>query len=72
MDSSVLIVAAGNSTRFKGKIPKQYVKIKNETILNLTIKKFISLKKVKYIQLVINKDHEKLYFDSINFEVLES
>ena len=66
MNSSVIIVAAGSGKRFKGKIPKQYVKIKNETILNLTIKKFISLKKVKYIQLVINKDHEKLYFDSIS------
>ena len=34
MNSSVIIVAAGNGTRFKGEIPKQYVKINNETILN--------------------------------------
>lgn len=66
MNSSVIIVAAGNGKRFKSKIPKQYVKIKNETILNLTIKKFIGIKKIKYIQLVINKDHKKLYYDSIS------
>ena len=48
MNSSVIIVAAGKGKRFKGKIPKQYVKIKNETILNLTVKKFINFS-IKFI-----------------------
>ena len=47
MNSSVIIVAAGSGTRFKGKIPKQYVKIKNETILNLTLKKFINIDQIR-------------------------
>ena len=41
MNSSVIIVAAGNGTRFKGEIPKQYVKINNETILNMTLKNLL-------------------------------
>ena len=39
MNSAVIIVAAGNSTRFKGDIPKQYVKVGKHLILNLTLKK---------------------------------
>ncbi len=65
MNSSVIIVAAGNSTRFKGEIPKQYVKINHEPILNLTIKQFIDLDQIRYIQPVINIKHEKIYNDSI-------
>ena len=41
MNSSVIIVAAGNGTRFKGEIPKQYVKINKEPILNMTLKRFL-------------------------------
>ena len=65
MNSSVLIVAAGNSTRFKGKIPKQYVRIKNKTILNLTLKKFLDLDEISYIQVVINKKHKEIYSNTI-------
>ena len=65
MNSSVIIVAAGNSTRFKGEIPKQYVKINHEPILNLTIKQFIDLDQIRYIQPVINIKHEKIYNDTI-------
>ena len=73
MNSSVIIVAAGNGTRFKGEIPKQYVKINFETILNLTIKKFIDLDQISYIQPVINVKHENLYYDTIkNLKSLEN
>ena len=65
MNSSVIIVAAGNGTRFKGEIPKQYVKINNETILNRTIRKFINLEQIKYIQPVINTKHEYIYKETI-------
>ena len=65
MNSSVIIVAAGNGTRFKGAVPKQYVKINYETILNITISKFINLNEVKYIQPVINIKHENIYCDTI-------
>ena len=65
MNSSVIIVAAGNGTRFKGEIPKQYVKINNETILNITLKKFIDLDQIRYIQPVINIKHENIYNETI-------
>ena len=39
MNSSVIIVAAGKGKRFKEKIPKQYVNLNCESIINLTIKK---------------------------------
>ena len=65
MNSSVIIVAAGNGTRFKGEIPKQYVKIKNETILNMTLRKFINLDQIRYIQPVINIKHENIYNETI-------
>ena len=65
MNSSVIIVAAGNGTRFKGEIPKQYVKIKNETILNMTLKKFIDLDQIRYIQPVINIKHQNIYNEAI-------
>ncbi len=65
MNSSVIIVAAGNGTRFKGKIPKQYVKIKNDTILNMTVRKFINLDQIRYIQPVINIKHENIYNKTI-------
>ena len=65
MNSSVIIVAAGYGTRFKGEIPKQYVKINNETILNMTVRKFINLEQIKYIQPVINIKHENMYNETI-------
>ena len=65
MNSSVIIVAAGNGTRFKGEIPKQYVKINNETILNMTLKKFIDLDQIRYIQPVISIKHQNIYNETI-------
>ncbi len=66
MNSSVIIVAAGKGTRFKEKIPKQYVDLGNESIINLTVKKFLNMKEIKYILPVINKKHIKFYNKSIN------
>ena len=59
MNSSVIIVAAGKGKRFKEKIPKQYVDLGYESIINLTIKKFLNIKEIKYILPVINKKHIK-------------
>ena len=66
MNSSVIIVAAGKGKRFKEKIPKQYVDLGYESIINLTIKKFLNMKEIKYILPVINKKHIKFYNKSIN------
>ena len=66
MNSSVIIVAAGKGKRFNEKIPKQYVDLGYESIINLTIKKFLNMKEIKYILPVINKKHIKFYNKSIN------
>ena len=66
MNSSVIIVAAGKGKRFKEKIPKQYVDLGYESIINLTIKKFLNIKEIKYILPVINRKHIKFYNKSIN------
>ena len=66
MNSSVIIVAAGKGKRFRGKIPKQYVNLDCESIINLSIKKFLNIKEIKYILPVINAKHIKLYNKNIN------
>ena len=66
MNSSVIIVAAGKGKRLKEKIPKQYVDLGYESIINLTIKKFLNMKEIKYILPVINKKHLKFYNKNIN------
>ncbi len=66
MNSSVIIVAAGKGKRFKEKIPKQYVDLGYESIINITIKKFLNMKEIKYILPVINKKHIKFYNKNIN------
>ena len=66
MNSSVIIVAAGKGKRFKEKIPKQYVDLGYESIINLTIKKFLNMKEIKYILPVINAKHFELYQNNIN------
>tara|TARA_B100000674_G_scaffold494987_1_gene520995 strand:+ start:109 stop:798 length:690 start_codon:yes stop_codon:yes gene_type:complete len=66
MNSSVIIVAAGKGKRFREKIPKQYVNLDCETIMNITIKKFLKIKEIKYVLPVINSKHIKLYYKSIN------
>ena len=66
MNSSVIIVAAGKGKRFREKIPKQYVNLDCESIINLSIKKFLNIKDIKYILPVINAKHIKLYNKNIN------
>ena len=65
MNSSVIIVAAGKGKRFREKIPKQYLILDNESIINLTIKKFLNIKNIKYILPVINSKHIGLYNNNI-------
>ena len=71
MNSSVIIVAAGKGKRFREKIPKQYVNLGCESIINLTIKKFINIKKYinlgvkKFSSEVIAEEYKKLYISII-------
>ena len=62
---AVIILASGKGKRFKDRTPKQYFKINNETILNLTIKNFLNLKFVNKILVLINDEHS-YYSKTIN------
>lgn len=53
----VLILAAGNGTRMKTRIPKLLNKIKNQTILDRTLKKALLLN-AKKVNVIINRDYE--------------
>lgn len=56
-----LIVAGGSSLRFGEETPKQYSKIDNITVLEHTIKKFLSSSLIDAIQLVIRSEDFELY-----------
>lgn len=64
-EHSVVIVAAGTSTRFGGNIPKQYLCSNGKTILTNTIERFLSHLEFTLIQIVIHKEHIDLYKQSI-------
>ena len=59
-----IILACGESKRFKLNSPKQYTELFNNIILNHTIKIFLKNKEIDKILLVLNKKHKK-YFDKI-------
>ena len=60
----VIILACGESLRFKSKQPKQYVNLFGDIILNHTIKIFLKNSEIGQILLVLNKKHKK-YFKKI-------
>jgi len=59
--TAVIIVAAGLGKRIDGDIPKQYIKLGNKTILQLTLEKFIESTKIDLIQVVINPNFKENY-----------
>lgn len=61
MNLAVIILAAGNSTRFKSNIPKQFHFYKKDILINHSIKKFDEIKEVKQIHVGINNKYQKKY-----------
>jgi len=59
MNNCFIILAAGKSKRFKSKIPKPFIKYKRDILINHSINKAISSKKVSRIIIAINKSHKK-------------
>ncbi|MET1254164.1 2-C-methyl-D-erythritol 4-phosphate cytidylyltransferase [Aliikangiella maris] len=55
-----VIPAAGVGKRMQSKLPKQYLKIKDRSILGITLDKFLSFSPVKLIVLVVSS-HDTLY-----------
>jgi len=59
MRFSFILLAAGNSNRFKSKLPKAYHKIAGKTLIELSINKIKQFKEFKKIIVVYNKQHLK-------------
>ena len=51
---AVIILAAGSSSRFGGKIPKQFLKIGNETVIEKSVNKFLEIESIKKIYIAID------------------
>ena len=65
MTIAALILAGGESKRFNSKIPKQFHKIHNELMVNHSIKKLLSVKKISQIILVISRSKLRKYKEFI-------
>ena len=63
---AVLIVAAGVGSRCYTQIPKQYIKIAGQPVLFHAVKKFLDNQYINCIKVVINKNHENFYSDTIS------
>ena len=50
---AVIILAGGKGTRFNSQRPKQFFKIFNKTLLEINIEKFLSIKNVVKIIIVL-------------------
>lgn len=59
MGFSFILLAAGNSNRFRSNIPKQYHKIIGKTLVDISIDKIKQFKEIKKIVIVINAKHKK-------------
>ena len=59
MRFSFILLAGGNSIRFKSKLPKVYHKIAGKTLIELSINKIKQFKEFKKIVVVYNKKHFK-------------
>ena len=57
---AVIILAAGSSSRFGGKISKQFTKIGNETVLERSVNKFLEIDYVKKVYVAINQNETQI------------
>ena len=58
MGLSFILLAGGDGSRFKSNIPKQYHKIGEKTLIDISINKIKEFKEIKKIVLVYNKKHK--------------
>lgn len=61
----LLIPAAGSARRMAHETPKPYLKVNGKTILRHTIEKFINIKGLESVLVVINPEHRDLYNDAV-------
>ena len=67
MRFSFILLAGGNSSRFKSNIPKPYHKIAGKTLIELSIAKIKQFKQFQKIVIVYNKKHLK-FLKKINLK----
>ncbi len=60
MSFCVILLAAGNSNRFKSNLAKPYHKIGSKTLLELNLLKFEDIRQIKKIVVVHNPKHKKI------------
>jgi len=60
MGFSFILLAGGNSNRFKSNIPKPYHQIAGKTLIDISINKIKKFNEIKEIILVYNKKHQEL------------
>ena len=71
MSFCLILLAAGNSDRFKSNLAKPYHKIGDKTLLEIILEKTASFKQIKKILIFYNKKHlvllKKLKLKNIKF-----
>ena len=67
MRFSFILLAAGNSSRFKSNLPKPYHEIGGKTLIELSLNKIRQFEQFKKIIIVCNKKHTK-YLKKINLK----
>jgi len=65
MSIFLILLAAGDSKRFKSNAPKLYNKVNNKTLLEHSLDSFRDFKKIKKTLIVYNKKHKK-YLKKLN------
>ncbi|NLA25289.1 MAG: 2-C-methyl-D-erythritol 4-phosphate cytidylyltransferase [Bacteroidales bacterium] len=56
-ENIAIIVSGGSGKRMNSQIPKQYIKVKNRTILEYCLDKFINHEKINHIIIVVHDDY---------------
>jgi len=67
MSLFLILLAAGDSKRFKSNTPKPYNEINGKTLLEYSLNSFINIKKIKKTLIVYNKKHKK-YLNKLNLK----
>jgi len=70
MEFSFILLAGGDSRRFKSNIPKQYHKIGQKTLIDITINKIKEFREIKRIIFVYNRKHKK-YLKKNSHKIIE-
>jgi 2-C-methyl-D-erythritol 4-phosphate cytidylyltransferase len=63
---SAIIPVAGQGKRFGGDTPKQFLKIGNQTVIEVTLNKFITLAEIDYGVVVVNESERSTLEDQFS------